>query len=461
MSEPENTRQQSKVLEKGLWGMTRPMMLEQALVLSIPMTDLFFLSRVSDDSAAAVGAITPILYFAFTCLWVVAFAGSSLTSQRMGNNDYAQAETTIGVYGFWLMLLSVLATALVYFGGPFVATAMGLPGAILFDAITYLQITAWMVGVWGFHSLTHSILTVYGQPHWNLVANGAYFISNVVGNSCVVFGLFGVPMYGLVGVAWVSVGSSLLGVIVAYLAIFYKLKFRIVWQSVRRDFRRHSVQLRRIALPSIVEPLSFDGQMIMLSAIVAVGGATDLAARAYTFNTFMALLIVTVAISTATEVMVAQHVGAKRFEAANAQLHQSLRAAFFGTGVIGVIFTLLAPQIMALYTTEASILAMAWWYFGLSFLAEPGRTVNIIVGNSLRGTGDGWFISVVGMLFSWGIAVPLAWFLAIHLDMGLIGVLISAALDEGCRSLFYYGRWRKGHWKHKNAIVREEASAIA
>lgn len=447
----------SQVLDKGLWGMTRPMLLEQALVLSIPMTDLFFLSRVSDNAAAAVGAITPILYFSFTCLWVVAFAGSSLTSQRMGNNDYAQANTTIGVYAIWLIALSLLATLMVYHGGPLVSGWMGLEAAIKVDADTYLRITAWMIGVWGVHSLTHSILTVYGLPQWNLVANAGYFVTNLFGNSCVVFGLFGTPQLGLVGVAWVSVFSSLVGVLIAALAIWYRLKLRVVWAQVAHNFRRCSRQLGRIALPSIAEPLSFDGQMIVLSAIVAAGGATELAARAYTFNTFMALLIFTIAISTATEVMVGQYVGAKQFAKANRQLHQSLKAAFWGAGAIGVLFTLLAPQVMALYTQEASILAMAYWYFGLSLLAEPGRTINIIVGNSLRGTGDGWFISIAGVLFSWLVAVPLAWYLAIELGMGLLGVLISAVADESCRSVIYYWRWRQGHWQHKNAIALEEA----
>ncbi|MBB3167568.1 MATE family efflux transporter [Simiduia aestuariiviva] len=447
----------SQVLDKGLWGMTRPMLLEQALVLSIPMTDLFFLSRVSDNAAAAVGAITPILYFSFTCLWVVAFAGSSLTSQRMGTNDYGQANTTIGVYGIWLVLLSMLATAMVFHGGPVVSGWMGLELGIKVDADTYLRITAWMIGIWGVHALTHSILTVYGLPHWNLIANSAYFVSNVLGNSCVVFGLFGLPKLGLIGVAWVSVFSSLIGVLVALFAIYWRLKLSIVWANVRRDFKRHSRQLGRIALPSIAEPLSFDAQMIVLSAIVAVGGATELAARAYTFNTFMALLIFTIAISTATEVLVGQRVGAKQFAKANRQLHQSLKAALFGACGLGITLTLFAPQIMSLYTNDNTILTMAYVYFGLSVLTEPGRTTNIIVGNSLRGTGDGWFISIAGLLFSWCIAVPLAWYFAIHLDMGLIGVLISALIDESCRSLIYYRRWRQGHWQHKNAIAMEEA----
>lgn len=48
---------------KGLWGMSRPLLVEQALQLSVPLLDIFFLSRVSDSSAAAAGAMTPVIFF--------------------------------------------------------------------------------------------------------------------------------------------------------------------------------------------------------------------------------------------------------------------------------------------------------------------------------------------------------------------------------------------------------------
>ena len=53
----------SAAQSKGLWGMSRPLLVEQGLQLSVPLLDTF-LSRVSDSAAAAVGALTPVLFLA-------------------------------------------------------------------------------------------------------------------------------------------------------------------------------------------------------------------------------------------------------------------------------------------------------------------------------------------------------------------------------------------------------------
>ncbi len=46
---PETTAAQ----KKGLWGMSRPMLVEQGLQFSVPLLDTFFLSRISDSAASA------------------------------------------------------------------------------------------------------------------------------------------------------------------------------------------------------------------------------------------------------------------------------------------------------------------------------------------------------------------------------------------------------------------------
>ena len=63
----------SAAQSKGLWGMSRPLLVEQGLQLSVPLLDTFFLSRVSDSAAAAVGALTPVLFFGVNILWVTIF----------------------------------------------------------------------------------------------------------------------------------------------------------------------------------------------------------------------------------------------------------------------------------------------------------------------------------------------------------------------------------------------------
>ncbi|WP_221075010.1 hypothetical protein [Agarivorans aestuarii] len=62
---------QSKTLQKGLFGMALPIFGEFMLNMSVPVFDALFLSQVSDQAAASVGAVMPwfsmaIVFFSAT-----------------------------------------------------------------------------------------------------------------------------------------------------------------------------------------------------------------------------------------------------------------------------------------------------------------------------------------------------------------------------------------------------------
>ena len=49
----------------------------------------------------------------------------------------------------------------------------------------------------------------------------------------------------------------------------------------------------------------------------------------------------------------------------------------------------------------------------------------------------------------WGIAIPLAWFLGLHLGWGLVGIWLAFAADEWTRGLSMYWRWKSRRWEKK------------
>src|SRR4051812_28821176 len=178
----------SRVLDKGLWGMSAPMFLDQAVTYTIPLVDMYFLSRVSDSAAAAVGAITPLVFVANAFLIVTAFAGASIAGQRIGANDYARGNATIGAYSLFVFVLSVIATFAVNLGGPKVATMMSLSAEVEHHAVIYLSLIGWMVGFWGCRTIYQTILNIYGAPKWNTYSNIILFTVNLLGNIVAVYG---------------------------------------------------------------------------------------------------------------------------------------------------------------------------------------------------------------------------------------------------------------------------------
>lgn len=441
--------------------MSRPMLVEQSLQFSVPVLDTFFLSQISDESASGAGAMAPVLFFCANMMWIMIFSGASIASQRLGANDVEKTNATIATYTIWTLVFASVLTLFLYLIAPFITQAMGLPETIKHQADLYMSIACWLMLVWGVKSLFQSILNVYGQPQWNMYANIVFFIANVAGNAIVVFGLGGFPKLGIEGVAWASVIGSICGLLVSGFAIIILLKVRCSWSSVRKEFTNASKHIGRITLPGMIEPLSFDINMIVLNGFAASIGTAALAAKVYTFNTFLLGLIISMALTTATQVLICQKVGAGNYHKAMEQMRQSLKAALWGSSAVALVLMAFHHPIMDIYTDDEWLLACSFWLFLLAALSEPFRAINIMTGGVLRATGDGLLISIIGPLFTWLVALPSAYVMAFVFEWGIFGILGSAILDEGVRAFMYWKRWRMNRWHHTHVHAREKAATAS
>lgn len=446
---------QSKVLEKGIWGMSGPMFIDQAVTYTIPLVDMYFLSRVSDSAAAGVGAITPLVFVANAFLVVSAFAGASIASQRIGANDYARGNATIAAYAIFVVLLALIAAFAVNFGGPLVASAMSLSPDVEMHARSYLSIIGWMVALWGVRVIYQTILNIYGEPKWNTFSNIILFTTNIIGSSIAVYGFMGIPPSGVKGVAIASTIAAGCSLLFVAMIVHFKLRIHIPLREGARNFLVLITPVVMIAAPSILEPMSFQAYMITLNWIAAEVGDLALKVKVYAYNTFLFCLMISIAIGMATEAIIAQRVGRGEFDLVNKQLQQSLKISLIGTSILALCWLLFNQPILKIFSNDPEVIAIGLWAFLLSFLAEPWRTVNITVGSALRCTGDAAFTSISSIGVIWLFSVPLAYTLAIYADLGLYGLLIAAIMDECVRALIKRWRWKQGKWKYTGVAARE------
>ena len=445
----------SCVLNKGLWGMSAPMFLDQAVIYTIPLVDMYFLSRVSDSAAAAVGAVTPLVFVANAFLQISAFAGASIAGQRIGANDYQRGNATIGAYTLLVILLSVIAILAVNYGGPVVARAMHLSGSVETYAVEYLSLIGWMVGFWGCRLIYQTILNIYGVPKWNTYSNIIFFSVNILGNMLAVYGFQSIPPTGVTGVALASITAALCSLLFVMAAVHLRLRIQISFKTSVAQFGLYITPVLLIAAPAVLEPMSFQAYMIVLNWIAAGVGDLALKVKIYTYNTFLFCLMISIALSMATEAIIAQRVGRKEFDLAHLQLKQSLKMSLIGTTVLASFWLVFNQPILKIFTNDPEIIAIGFWVFLLGFLAEPMRTINITIGGALRCTGDAAFTSVSSIAIIWLFSVPLAYVLAVPLGLGIYGLLIAAMLDEAARAVIKYFRWKARKWQSYGVAVKE------
>lgn len=116
-----------------------------------------------------------------------------------------------------------------------------------------------------------------------LVALGQNVL-NVIGNCLLLFGLFGFPKLGVVGVAISSVFSRVVSCVVLWIILARRTHLKLRWRDF---FSIQGEKVRRIlhiGLPAAGENISYWIAFMVITTFIAHMGATPLATQTYTMN---------------------------------------------------------------------------------------------------------------------------------------------------------------------------------
>jgi putative MATE family efflux protein len=443
------------VLDKSLWSLTWPLLWSLALTLSLSFVDAFFLSRVSDRAAAAVGALLPGLGLTVMLFSLVSQAGSSVASQLMGAGRHEDVPPTyVALIALNAGMGTVAGLTFLLLGGH-IPHWLGLDGPMAEDASTYLRIVGGGQVLKAIQIGFTNVLNSRGETRWVLAEALFTNVFHVLSNLAFLHGAFGLPKWGVAGIALSTLLSLSLGMIFTILVVRFKLRVKLPWSTPRAQLLERLRPVLRIGLPAALEPISFQATQLVVNMFLIRLGAPVLAARVYVMNFFLVTTILwSVAFGIGTQIAIAHRVGAAMYEDAHRVLVRALSTAVIGNLALCALLAMAHPWLLTRLTSDPAVLAAAGPIFLVAPLVEAGRAANIVAGGALRSCGDSRFTAVVGTGLMWTVGVPMSYLLSTRLGWGLTGIWLAMGLDEGIRGLMNYYRWRAGHWRTLRILSR-------
>lgn len=432
--------------QKGLLSIAWPIFIEQALRILVGTVDVFMVSHISDGAVAALGVSHQIVILFLVIFNFIGIGTSVVITHHLGARDRAGADqiaTTAIATNTWIGL--AVSVSVFAFAAPMLR-AMQLPTELMPYALPFLTL---MGGTLFMESMNMSISAVLRAHHFTRDAMFVTLGQNIINFLAVctlLFGWFGLPQMGVLGVALASVFSRCCACVALWVLLDYRTKLRLRARDFLAISRQRVGRILHIGLPAAGEHLSYWVALMVVTAFIARLGSEALAIQSYTLQVQRLVMVFSIALGLGTEILIGHMIGAGDFERAYRELLKSLRLGFaFATGAI-IVVALAAPAILRVFTPTAEIIAGGALLLRLSVLLEPGRVFNIIVINSLRATGDARFPVQIGVVVMWFGWVPLAWLLGLKLGYGLVGIWISMTLDEWLRGLIMYRRWKRREW---------------
>ena len=443
------------MLDKGLWSLTWPLLWSLALTLSLGFVDAFFLSRVSDRAAAAVGALLPVLGMTIMIFSPLSQAGSSVAGHLTGAKRHADVP---GTYLALILLngsLGLCASAGFVLFADHIPVWLGLENGMAQDASTYLRIVGGFQFLRSIQIGFSNILNSRGETRWVLAEAACTNFIHVLLNAAFLYGWFGIPQWGVAGIACSTVISLAIGLALTVCVVRFKLGVRLPWSLPWSVLQERLRPILRIGLPAALEPISFQCTQLVFNMIVIRLGTAVLTARVYAFNFFMVSTILwSVAFGIGTQISISHRVGAARYDDANRVLERALLSTVSGNLLLSLLLALIHPWLLGQLTTDPEVIRAARPIFMIAPFVEAGRAANIVAGGALRACGDSRFTAVVGTSLMWGVGVPAAYVLSTVLGYGLAGIWMAMAIDEGARGFMNYFRWRHGRWRELRIVSR-------
>ncbi len=436
------------VKDMSLFKITWPLVPAFTLDMILPIVDSFFLSRVSDAAAGSVGAVLPVIMTVTIALLVFTQAGISVASQYAGGERFEKADAAnLATLSLGLIIGSIISVILYLVSGK-IGLFLGLSTENNIYATDYLSVWGMFFVIKVIKNNLVQIIASKGFTHINLAGSVLMNLLNIGLNHVFYDGLFGAPRLGVQGVALATGISLAVNVVFSILILKLYLNFKMFNGASYVLVREVIKPIKRIALPSALEPTSFQLYQVAVTALVVALGSFALTARVYTQNLVIITVIVSVALGNGSQIVIAHLVGAREYEKADRQLHRALGFAAILSIAFTSVILVSAEFLLSQFTTNREVIELGRKLLFIEYIAGPARACNIIVNSALRCSGDARAPAITGTIMMWTIGIGTSYILAFSLGLGLWGIWIASAVDEGSRAVYCYTRWRRGHWKH-------------
>lgn len=446
----------NKETYKNIWIVAFPIILQNVIDAAVNSVDVLMLNSVGQSAISAASLANSMVSIFFMFLYGIGTGIAMLAAQYYGKGDFKTIEIVEGIGLKFAVIVAVIGMVL----------CLTIPG-VLMNIYTsdkelialgesYLRFISPGLLFWAISAVYTSILRCIGKVSTSTVLEAVALISNVILNAIFIFGLFGVPRLGVVGVA---IATSLSRLIQLIGCIIVSMNHPGVSLTFRTMFEKHRLLEKdffSMALPAIGNDMVWGLAFSAYSGIL--GHMESDAVAAYSIVNVVRNLgcVMCYGIGAAAGIIVGQILGRGDREEGIKTAHILLRLAVI-TGILGGLIVL---AIIPFAMNKASLTPTALDYLKFMLLINTyyisGTSVNTcLIGGVFRAGGDSKFGFKCDTIDMWVYAIPLSLLAAFVLKLPVKVVYFLMCTDEFVKwpwvfKHFYSHKWAKNITRNRD-----------
>lgn len=437
---------------KALRALILPLIVEQALAVTIGAADTVMVSSVGEAAVSGISLVDTINILLINIFTALATGGAVVSSQFLGKQDLERARRAAKQLIVAITALALIITVISLAFRPHILRLVfgQIEDDVMENAKTYFLLTALSYPFLALYNGGAALFRSMGNSKISMLTSLVMNIVNICGNAILIF-IFNM---GVAGAGTATLASRIIGAAIMMFLISRPSPSIYIDSFLRLGFDPGMIKnILRIGVPNGLESGVFQIGKVLVQSLVATFGTSAIAANAVANNIASMEVIPGVAIGNAMITVVGQCVGAKQFDEAKKLTWRLMRYAVASIGILNIFILLLREPIAGFYnlspeTQELAILLFC--YHGIcGIFIWP---FSFALPNALRGASDVKYTMVVSIVSIFLCRIASSYLLALTFGLGLFGVWIGMTIDWVFRSIFFIARFRSGAWQNKSRL---------
>lgn len=441
---------------KNLVVLVLPIAFQQFMLALVSASDAIMLGAISQNLLSAASLAGQITFVYNLFLAAMTIGTSIFAAQYYGKGDIPSVEKILALVlkisaavssGFFLASLLMPRALMRIFTSDAVLIKAGIP-YLRIVGITYLMCSISQIYL--------CILKNCGHAFKSMVISSSAVVLNIILNAVFIFGLFGIPLLGIVGAAIATAISRAVELAWVMLEIHHKESIQIRTEYLLHTDKTLKNDFWKYTFPVLGNELVWGCGFTMYSVIMGHLGSDAVAANSIANIVKNLIACFCLGLGSGGGIMVGNKLGAGKLEEAKKYGKKLCIMSVVSGAVSGLLLLAAIPAVLHISNLSPQSAHYLKWMLAMCSYYMIGKSINstTIAGIFCAG-GDSRFGFLCDTITLWCVTVPLGLLAAFVLNMPVLFVYFVVNLDEIIKLPAVFKQYKKYKWV-KDLTVKED-----
>lgn len=424
-----------------------PIVIQNLLSAAVSSADVIMLNSVGQSSIAAASLAAQYSSILFMVYYGLGTGATMLCAQYYGKGDMRAIEAVEGIALRFSLVISILFAVCAFSIPHLMMRIFTNDVELIALGALFLRYMSVSYLCWGLIEIYLSILRSIGRVVIGTVLNSVTISFDIFLNAVFIFGLFGAPKLGIIGVALSTSISRVLELIACFVISYYSKDIKL---NLKLMFIHNKLLLKdffRLSLPALANDVSWGVAFSMYSVIIGHLGADAVAA-----NSFVSVIrnfgtIFCFGVASAGGILLGKEIGENRLDDARANAKKLMRLTVL-SGLLGGLLVLIAIPFVLKYAalTDTALHYLKYMLFINTYYVMGAAVNTTLIAGVFRAGGDSRFGFICDTIDMWCYAVPLGFIAAFVLRLPVLWVYFLLCTDEFVKWPWVIKHYKSGKW---------------